>query len=178
MDKKIAFLSLLLIAVLPHMVFAEGVKVASISIGDDFTRMEVPDHRPVTALASSFNEGVLQQTELAIGTILKSYHFSKYDYYDYNETHNGIYLNVNRWSAGTYMNSSNIQSVFVSYNPNLYSNESFKINMVAGVANGYEGWEYAQGDYVPVLGFSAQWKSLKTVLLPDGVAFGVELPLN
>ena len=115
---------------------------------------------------------------MAIGTILKSYHFSKYDYHDYNETHNGIYLNVNRWSAGTYMNSSNVQSVFVSYNSNLYSNEAIKINLVAGVANGYEGWEYAQGDYVPVLGISAQWRSLKTALLPDGVVLGIELPLN
>jgi len=69
--------------------------------------------------------------------------------------HDGVYININKWSAGTYKNSADVQSMFVTYNPNLYRNESFKINLVVGVANGYEGWEYAQGDYLPILGVSA-----------------------
>ncbi len=92
--------------------------------------------------------------------------------------HDGVYINNNKWSAGTYKNSADVQSMFVTYNPNLYRNESFKINLVVGVANGYEGWEYAQGDYLPILGVSAQWGYLKTVLAPDALAFGIGLPLN
>ena len=115
---------------------------------------------------------------MSIGTVLKSYHFAKYDYHDYNETHNGVYININKWSAGTYKNSSDVQSTFVTYNPNLYRKELFEVNLVVGIANGYEGWEYAQGDYLPVLGVSAQWKYLKTMLGPDAIAFGIELSLN
>ena len=89
-----------------------------------------------------------------------------------------MYININKWSAGTYKNSSDVQSTFVTYNPNLYRNKSFKINLVAGIANGYEGWEYAQGDYLPVMGVSAQWKYLTTMLLPETIAFGFELLLN
>ena len=169
---------LLFVAVSLHMVSAEGVEVASMSTVDDFTLLGNPDPPPVGVPLSNRSQGYLEEAEIAIGTILKSYHFSKYDYRDYNETHNGIYINVNKWSAGTYTNSADNQSVLVTYNPNLYRDESYKINMVVGVANGYEGWEKAQGDYLPILGVSAQWGYLKTVLLPDLVAFGIELPLN
>ena len=55
---------------------------------------------------------------------------------------------------------------------------SFKVNLVARIADGYEGWEYAQGDYLPVLGVSAQWTYLKTMLGPDALSFGFELLLN
>lgn len=175
MHKNIVFLSLLLIAVAPNMVFAEGVKVASIAIGDNFARTEVPGHRPVTALAAGFNEGYLQHNEMAIGTILTSYHFSNNNS---NETHDGIYLSMNEWSAGTFINSVNNQSVAVTYNRKLYRNELFKVSMVTGIANGYEGVDYAQGDYLPILGVSAQWGYLRSTLLPNAVAFGIELPLN
>jgi hypothetical protein len=127
---------------------------------------------------SDYKRGFLEENEISIGTILASHHFNKYDYHDYNETHNGLYINVNRWSTGTYTNSADEQSVFVTYNPNIYRGNSIKVNLVAGISNGYEGWEYAQGDYLAILGFSAQWMYLKTVLSYDAVAFGLELPLN
>lgn len=175
MTKMKVSLSILLVAVSLHTVSAEGAEVASIPTVEDFTSVGYPNSSSLAVSASNINGGYLEEAEITIGTILKSYHFSKYDY---NETHNGIYINVNKWSAGTYTNSADNQSVLVTYNPNLYRDESYKINMVVGVANGYEGWEYAQGDYLPILGVSAQWGYLKTVLLPDLVAFGIELPLN
>ena len=85
---------------------------------------------------------------------------------------------MNEWSAGTYINSADNQSVALTYNNNLYRKESFKVNLVTGVANGYEGVEYAQSDYLPILGVSAHWGYLKTVLLPNAVVFGLELPMN
>lgn len=130
--------------------------------------------------ASQSSKKSLENSEIAIGTILKSYHFDKdkYDYHDYNENHDGIYFVVNRWSAGTYINSANERSVFVTYNSNLYRNNSIAVDFTSGIANGYEGWENAQGDYLPILGFSAQWAYLKTFLTYDAVTLGIELPLN
>ena len=125
--------------------------------------------------AKSKNRGLLETTKISVGTIYKSHHFNSDDY---NETHNGIYLNVEQWSLGTYENSGNVQSIFVTYNPNLYQSKSLEVNLVAGVADGYEGWKYAQNGLLPVLGVSARWMNLKTMLSPDVVAFGIELPLN
>lgn len=109
---------------------------------------------------------------------MSSHHFSKDSDYDYNETHNGVYININNWSLGTYRNSADVQSTVATYNSRLYENKLFKMNLVTGLANGYEGWENAQGDYLLVLGVSAQLGYLKTVLLPDAIALGVEIPLN
>ncbi len=133
-----------------------------------------------TALASPSSKKALENNEIAIGTILKSYHFNKdkYDYHDYNETHDGIYIVVNRWSVGTFINSASERSVFFTYNSNLYRNNSIAVDFTSGIADGYEGWENAQGDYLPILGFSAQWTYLKTFLTYDAVTLGIELPLN
>ena len=120
-------------------------------------------------------KGYLDRTKIVMGTILKSHHF---DGEDYNESHNGIYLGFDKWSIGTYKNSSNVQSTFVSYNPNIYSAKSFKVNLVAGVVDGYEGWGNAQGDYLPILAVSTLWMNTRITLSYDVVAFGLELPLN
>jgi hypothetical protein len=120
-------------------------------------------------------KGLLETTNLAIGTLLKSHHF---DNDDYNESHNGIYLSIENWAVGTYKNSANVQSSFVTYNSNIYNKRRFEVDLVYGVANGYEGWELAQDDYLPILGFSAQWTYFKAMLSYDVVAFGLELPLN
>jgi hypothetical protein len=127
--------------------------------------------------ASTDKKGYLETAKIAIGTILKSHHF---DTEDYNDTHNGIYLSVDKWSIGTYTNSIDVQSTFVSYNPELYStrSKSLKVGLVLGVANGYEGWSNAQGDYMPLLGVSALWMNINTILSYDMVAFGFEIPLN
>ena len=178
MDKIKFNLFILLVALSPHMVSAEGLEVAGLSSVDKIPLASNTIQSPVTVPALNLNKGYLEEAEIAIGTVLKSYHFKKYDYHDYNESHDGVYINLNKWSAGRYRNSADVQSTFVTYNPSLYKNESFKINLVTGVANGYEGWEHAQGDYLLVLGVSAQWKYLKTMLAPDALAFGLELPLN
>ena len=125
--------------------------------------------------ATTRNKGLLETTKITLGSIYKSHHFRDNNY---NETHDGIYVSVKGWSMGTYQNSSNIQSVFVTYNPSLYRGNSLEVNLVTGVADGYEGWDYAPDGYLPVLGISARWMNLKAMLLPDVVAFGVELPLN
>ena len=135
----------------------------------------------ISPISSSPPErGFLEENTLAIGAIVKSHHFDKdkYDYHDYNEYHNGVYLSINRWSTGTYINSADERSVFVTYNPELYQDRSFMVKLVTGLANGYEGWENAQGDYLVILGVSAQWTFLKTVLSYDSVIFGMEVPLN
>ncbi len=120
-------------------------------------------------------KGLLETTKITLGTIYKSHHFSGDDY---NETHNGIYVNVEGWSLGTYENSFNAQSVFVTYNPNLYRRNSLEVNLVTGVADGYEGASYAQNGFLPILGVSAKWMYVKAMLSPELVAFGFELPLN
>lgn len=179
LGKMKASLSILLVAVSLYIVSSEAAEVTVISIVDDVTMAGESNLSPVMTLPTiNLTKGYLEEAELAIGAIIKSYHFSKYDYHDYNEIHNGVYISLNKWSAGTYQNSADDQSVFVTYNPNLYKQESFKVNLVAGVANGYGGWEYAEGDYLLLLGISTQWKYLKTVLAPDSVIFGIELPLN
>jgi len=119
--------------------------------------------------------GYLEKTRLSIGTILKSHHFNRDGY---NETHNGFYLNIDRWSVGSYLNSGYEQSMFVTYNPRLYASRALDVSLVAGVANGYDGWEYAQNGYLPIVGVSAQWTYLKAMLSFDVVAVGLELPLN
>jgi hypothetical protein len=120
-------------------------------------------------------KGLLEVTDLAIGTLLKSHHFNDNGY---NESHNGIYLNIDNWSVGTYKNSADVQSSFVTYNSKIYNKRRFELDLVYGVANGYEGWKLAQDDYLPIMGFSAQWTYLKAMLSYDVVAFGLELPLN
>jgi len=120
-------------------------------------------------------KGLLERSKIVMGTILKSHHFSDDNF---NETHNGIYLGIDNWSIGTFKNSGNVQSTFVTYNPKLYSIKSVKVNLVAGVADGYEGWDYAQGDYLPMLGVSAVWMNMRAMLSYDLVAFGLEVPLN
>ena len=137
-----------------------------------FANLEID---PFPAAPEKSKQGYLETTRISVGTILKSHHFSRNDF---NETHHGIYLNFEQWSVGTYLNSGSEQSVFVTYNPELYRNKLLKVNLVAGVADGYEGWNYAQGEYLPMLGVSANWMNLRTMLSFDVVAFGFELPLN
>ncbi|MCP4432061.1 MAG: hypothetical protein GY806_13870 [Gammaproteobacteria bacterium] len=171
--KKIFYI--LLVSVSLNTGASEGEENANIS-----TSALSLDNEPYSSpkTSSPSKRGHLEETKIAIGTILKSHHFDKYDYHDYNESHNGIYININKWSTGMYTNSADEQSVFITYNPNLYTKKSFKVNLVAGITNGYDGWENAQGDYLLTLGVSAQWMYLKTMLSYDAVAFGIELPLN
>ena len=128
--------------------------------------------------ASTYQTADRPRARISIGTILRSYHYGKYDEYDINESHNGLYFNINNWSTGTFTNSLDEQSVFVTHNTRLYRDRNFVVNLVAGVANGYEGWENARGDYMPMLGASVQWSSLKVMLSYDVAAFGFEIPLN
>ena len=130
------------------------------------------------ASTRSSTKGFLEETKMAVGVLLTSHHFKKYDDYDYQESNNGIYLNIESWSTGTYRNSADEQSAFVAYNSNLYKNGLFQVGLVTGIANGYDGWQNAQGDYMPILGFSTQWAYLKTILSYDALALGIELPLN
>ena len=176
MVKIKASLFIFLFAVSLQMLSAGEAKAASVF--NEFTSVDDIIPWSVAVPASTSSGGVLEEAEIAIGAIFNSYHFSKHDNHDYNESQNGLYLNFNRWSVGTYKNSGYNQSVFVTYNPYLYRNKLFKINFVVGAANGYEGWENTVGDYLPIVGVSAQWGILKTVLLPASVAFGLELPLN
>lgn len=120
-------------------------------------------------------KGLLETTKISLGTIYRSHHFKKDDY---NETHNGIYLSVEEWSLGTYENSGSEQSVFLTYNPNLYRAHSLEVNLVTGVADGYGNSDYARNGYMPILGVSAKWMNMKAMLSPNVVALGVELPLN
>ena len=179
MGKVKASLLLLLLALSPRLAFAEGDMVATLSNLEDYYLVGDPVPGGVTVQLSKKNQsGFLEGADMAIGSLLSSHHFSKDSDYDYNETHNGVYININNWSLGTYRNSADVQSTVATYNSRLYENKLFKMNLVTGLANGYEGWENAQGDYLLVLGVSAQLGYLKTVLLPDAIALGVEIPLN
>lgn len=142
-----------------------GYTSGTLNLGIDSYRRLAPESR----------RGYLEETDIAFGTILKSHHFVSGDF---NETHNGAYLRVNRWSVGTYTNSSDEQSTFVTYNSVVFKKQALEVNLVAGVADGYEGWDYAQGDYMPLLGVSAQWMQLRALMQFGVVAVGFELPLN
>ncbi len=152
---------------------------AGVSQGQEFDNFSISALDIETGLFSlpilNDKKGLLETTDLAIGTLLKSHHFNNDGY---NESHNGIYLNIENWAVGTYKNSANVQSSFVTYNSKIYNKGQFEVDLVYGVANGYEGWELAQDDYLPILGFSAQWTYYKAMLSYDVVAFGLELPLN
>lgn len=126
-------------------------------------------------LPADQKKGLLETTKITMGTIYKSHHFNNKEF---NETHNGIYLSAAGWSLGTFENSGNAQSVFVTYNPEIYRKNSLEVNLVTGVANGYEDWKYSHNGMLPVVGVSARWMNLKTMVSPDAVAFGLELPLN
>jgi hypothetical protein len=143
----------------------DGISSNALNFGSD----------PYHLSATKQKKGLLEKTKITLGTIYKSHHFSNDDY---NETHNGVYLSAEGWSLGTYENSGNVQSVFVTYNPNIYRGNSLEVNLVTGVANGYEDWRYAQNGLLPVLGVSARWMNIKAMLSPNVVAFGLELPLN
>lgn len=134
-----------------------------------------PSIDPYHLASSNAQKGFLEGTRMTIGTIFKSHHFNDDDF---NQAHNGIYVSLENWSMGTFRNSGNTQSNFVAYNPNLYRWSSLEVNLVAGMADGYEDWKYAQNGYLPILGVSAQWQYLKTMLTPNVVAFGIEIPLN
>jgi len=182
MAKMKASLVILLVALLLHAASTQRVEAGVIpesvvvSMVDDATLASEPyEQQQVTVFATSSKKGILEESEMAIGTILNSYHFSSYNF---NETHGGLYISMNQWTVGTFQNSVDEQSVMVTYNSNLYKKESFKVDLVAGVANGYERMQYDVNGYLPILGVSAQWKYLKTVLMPNAVAIGIELPLN
>lgn len=170
-------LCLFLVSIIPGIVTGNENNRSETAVSALTPELEPYDSS--SSVSTSFNRA-LESNRIVIGTILKSYHFEKdkYDYHDYNDSHDGIYLMVNSWSAGTYINSADNRSVFVAYNSNLYRNNSIAVDIISGIANGYEGWENAQGDYLPILGFSAQWTYLKTFLTYDAMTFGLELPLN
>ena len=99
MGKMKASLSIFLVAVSLQLFSSGGAKAASMY--NQFASVGDPIPWSVTVPASNSTEGILEKAEMAIGAIFNSYHFSKYDNYDYNETQNGLYLNFNRWSVGT-----------------------------------------------------------------------------
>jgi len=181
MAKMKAGLLIFLAALLLQAVGAQRVEAGAIpesvivAMVDDATLANDPNPQQAPVSKAKPKKGILEESEMAIGTILNSYHFSAYNF---NETHGGLYISMNKWSLGTYLNSVSEQSVMLTYNSPLYRKKSFTIDLVAGLANGYERFEYAQSGYLPILGVSATWGYLKTVLMPDAVAFGFELPLN
>ena len=126
-------------------------------------------------LSTSTFGGYLEESKVAVGTIMKSHHFSALNY---NETHNGIYLNINRWSFGRYTNSINQRSTVITYNNSLFKKKSFEIKSIVGMATGYEGTKYSYGDVLPMVGMSAQYWYFKGVLIPEAIVLGVEIPLN
>ena len=129
----------------------------------------------LTLFSTSAFGGFLEESDVAIGTIMKSHHFKAYDY---NENHNGFYIRVNQWSVGRLMNSVNNDSTVITHNRKWYQKESFVVRSVLGMATGYNGQENAIGDIMPMLGVSLQYGYFKGVLVPDALVFGVELPLN
>ena len=120
-------------------------------------------------------EAFLQQKKISIGTILMSHHLGDEAP---NETHSGIYFEVDRWSIGTYENSYYRESVFVTYKSEIYSSRVLKFEFVTGLADGYAEATLAQDDYMPILGLSAQMKNLKAMLIYDVLVFGLEFPMN
>jgi hypothetical protein len=126
-------------------------------------------------VSTSIFGGYLEESDVAVGTIMKSHHFKPLNY---NEAHNGIYFNINRWSFGRYTNSINKQSTVITHNTSLYKKESFEIKSVVGFATGYRDMKYSYGDILPMVGLSAQYMYFKGVLIPEAIVFGVEIPLN
>ena len=119
--------------------------------------------------------GYLEESDVALGTIMRSHHFSDYDY---NETHQGLYLSINNWSVGRYTNSYSRSSTVITHNMEWSRNKSFVIKSLLGAATGYQGQRFALGDVLPVIGMSAQYGYFRGVIIPDAVIFGIELPLN
>ena len=82
-----ASLLILLVALLLHAVSTQRVEAGVIpesvvvSMVDDATLASEPyEQQPVTVSATSSKKGILEESEMAIGTILNSYHFSSYNF--------------------------------------------------------------------------------------------------
>ena len=167
--KAIKFL--LLLTIMSPM----GISQA-LAYDDKANEFQTGDPAQASLPSADGGKGLLATSEFAIGTILASHHFNTDE--DYNETHNGIYLSFNEWSVGSYKNSESKQSTFVTYNAEIYQDRIVEVDFVVGVADNYDGWKMSQGEYLPIVGFSAKWSYVKTMLSYDVVAFGFELPLN
>ena len=134
-----AGLLVLFVASLLHALSAQRAEAGVIpepvivTMVEDATLDSDPYTQQVTISAASPRKGILEESQMSIGTIINSYHFSSYDF---NETHGGLYIRMNQWTVGTFLNSVEEQSVMVTYNSNLYKKESFKIDLVAGVVYG------------------------------------------
>ena len=120
-------------------------------------------------------EALLERKQVSFGTILQSHHFSDDEF---NESHNGIYFEVDGWTVGTYQNSYYRDSVFFTYNSDIYNSNGLKFSFVTGLADGYANTPLAQDDYLPILGLSAQMKNLKAMLIYDVLVFGLEFKMN
>ena len=120
-------------------------------------------------------EAYLQRKQISMGTILKSVHFSDEEF---NESHTGIYFEVDNWSVGTYENSYYRDSAFVTYNSEFYNSRGLKFSFVAGLADGYRNHSMAQDDYLPILGLGAQVKNFKAMLIYDVLVLGLEFRMN
>ncbi len=121
--------------------------------------------------------GYLEESDVALGTIMRSHHFSDYDY---NETHQGLYLSINNWSVGRYTNSFNKSSTVITHNTEWYRNRAFEIRSIEGAATGYEGQKY---DGLRVLAgnlyVEARWPvDHQLRVIPDAIVFGIAFPLN
>jgi len=120
--------------------------------------------------------GYLEESDVALGTIMPSHHFSDYDY---NETHQGLYLSINNWSVGRYTNSFNKSSTVITHNTEWYRNRAFVVKSIEGAATGYEEQKYGLRVLAEYLYVEARWPvDLQVRVIPDAVVFGIEFVLN
>ena len=151
----------------------------SVILGQDLSYQSTTfdnDHNDLIRLSLyGEQEAFLQRKQISFGSILKSHHFSDEPY---NDTHGGFYFAVDGWAIGSYENSFYRDSVFFTYDTEIYDSRGLKFNFVTGLADGYAGSPLALDDYLPILGLSAKIKNLKAMLTYNAVAFGLEFPLN
>ena len=107
--------------------------------------------------------------DVKIGTMNYSYHYDRSD--DWNETHNGIFLQVDNWTVGTYENSEWHRSQYVAYSAPIADSKYFE--WTVGGATGYE-----KLPVMPLVGVKATYHYVYSLITPTVIAVGLSIPIG
>lgn len=123
-------------------------------------------------LALSFPAISAEKLNISIGYIIQTIHLDSDN--STNDYHDGFYIKLNQWSAGRYLNSHSVVSRFVAYDFKPLNNDKIKVNFFIGVADNYkQGMNF--DEYIPILGYVAEYKIIRIVITPIGLTFGLFL---
>ncbi|MEM7210158.1 MAG: hypothetical protein AAF434_20220 [Pseudomonadota bacterium] len=111
--------------------------------------------------------------EFAVGYIAGSYHFDRE--LSKNENQNGVYMRYKWFGAGVYTNTMHTTSRFVGGQWRLKRIGMADFSISAVIADGYEGYKSARGDYLLIPSIDAKFEYMWISIAPKAAFTGVEL---